>query len=87
MLLQIAEAVESHILHAIVGEGATHTALHEAREQYRAGRVLVKACLTMFDWALSFPSYVSKSAMQTRHTAGIMMDAVHATACGTSTWA
>jgi hypothetical protein len=60
MLLQIAEAVESHILHAIVGEGATHTALHEAREQYRAGRVLVKACLTMFDWALSFPSCVHK---------------------------
>jgi hypothetical protein len=37
LLLQIAEAVESHILHAILGEGASLQALHEARERYRAG--------------------------------------------------
>ncbi|WIA16446.1 hypothetical protein OEZ85_013131 [Tetradesmus obliquus] len=36
---RIAEAVESHILHAILGEGASLQALHEARERYRAGEL------------------------------------------------
>ncbi|KAF6261385.1 ATP-dependent hsl protease ATP-binding subunit hslU [Scenedesmus sp. NREL 46B-D3] len=36
---RIAEAVEGHILHAILGEGATLQAMHEARERYRAGEL------------------------------------------------
>lgn len=36
--LQIAEAIESHILHMILGEGASHEAIAQAREKYRAGK-------------------------------------------------
>lgn len=42
--VQISEAVESHILHLLLGEGASHEAIAGARERYRAGAGDTRVC-------------------------------------------